>query len=245
MTDLFGAWVNEKWLDRIFAVMALANQHTFQVLTKRVERIHAYVCDPNTVDRIHMQTWKIFTDRIVLKGAWPLPNVQLGVTAEDQPRADERIPWLLQTPAAVRFLSCEPLLRPIDLKPRPPDQRGCCLIDHRHDGSQGPCQTHGIDWIIAGGESGRHARPMHPDWARSLRDQCQAAGVPFFFKQWGEWLPRRQMTLRQQSEVPDKIASNGKPVTGDQLWRVGKKAAGRLLDGREWNEFPVYEAAHA
>ncbi len=249
MTDLFGEWVNEEWLDRIFAVAALAQQHTFQVLTKRPARMHEYFAHPHRNTIIDALKVGLYCDRRRRRCSegWrrdlqalpfttlPLPNVQLGITAEDQPRAEERIPWLLRTPAAVRFVSAEPLLGPIDLKPRPPDQRGCCLIDHRHDGTQGPCQTHGIDWVIVGGESGQHARPMHPDWARSLRDQCQAAGVPFFFKQWGEWGPS------DQANHPGKLFQYLDPQT--RMSRVGKKAAGRLLDEMEWSDFPQPDPA--
>jgi protein gp37 len=136
---------------------------------------------------------------------WPLPNVWLGVSVEDQKRADERIPILLDTPAAVRWLSCEPLLGPIDLsKMRIPTPEGCtdhdCWAVEPLTGRMAPIielgsgdraldggyQTWGkIDWVVAGGESGPGARPMHPSWARSIRDQCASAGVPFLFKQWG------------------------------------------------------------
>jgi len=168
MSDLFHEHLPDGAIDQVFAMMALCPQHTFQVLTKRPERMRDYLSDQDPM---------------------PLPNVWLGVSAEDQARADERIPLLLETPAAVRFVSCEPLLGPID------------LINLDHTGAQRKDQAHGIsalwraaaeiglrtmlDWVICGGESGPVARPMHPDWARSLRDQCQAAGVPFFFKQWG------------------------------------------------------------
>lgn len=133
-------------------------------------------------------------------------NVWLGTSAEDQQTADERIPHLLQAPATMRFLSCEPLL-------------GEVVLGHwlPHGGWGGDA----IDWVIVGGESGHRARPMHPDWARSLRDQCQAAGVPFFFKQWGEFIPTSEYRDGQQF-----------------MSRVGKHAAGRMLDDRVWNEFP-------
>jgi protein gp37 len=161
VSDLFHEDVPDEFIDQVFAVMALADRHTFQVLTKRPK--------------------------------WPLPNVWLGTSVEDQKAADERIPLLIETPAAIRFLSIEPLLGPVDLT----DVR-------RHDGWRINALTGEeflpgeivsghlgkIDWVIAGGESGsskQSPRPMHPDWARSLRDQCVAAGVPFLFKQWGEW----------------------------------------------------------
>lgn len=158
-------------------------------------------------------------------------NVWIGTSVEDQRRADERIPELLKIPARVRFLSCEPLLGPVDLS-------GERLVNlatpFAHPGMH---QKPLIDWVIAGGESGSQARPMHPDWARSLRDQCAAAGVPFFFKQWGEFAPMSDDALKAW------VAQHGRAVTGfsgygETLWRVGKKSAGRLLDGREHNEFP-------
>jgi protein gp37 len=152
----------------------------------------------------------------------PPANVWLGVSVEDQQRADERIPQLRQTPAAVRFLSVEPLLGPVEVS------------------------LEGIHWVIVGGESGPGARPMHPDWARSLRDQCQAAGVAFFFKQWGEWAPARVPIGHDARNADETFMSpDGRHWTirsGGEgrvyLRKVGKKQAGRLLDGREWNEMP-------
>ena len=171
---------------------------------------------------------------------WPLPNVWLGCTVEDQKRADERIPILAQIPARVRFLSMEPLLGPVDLRfercsscAGTGDQSGsfglpeeCTACDGRGSWQMGPGEhslPHMIDWVIAGGESGGRARPTDPAWFRSLRDQCASAGVPFFFKQWGEW---------------GLEATSGRPESA-RLLRVGKKAAGRLLDGVEHNAFPV------
>jgi protein gp37 len=155
----------------------------------------------------------------------PLPNVWLGVSVENQAAADERIPLLLQIPAAVRFLSCEPLLGPVTFR-----WARWMQLPSRPDGSSGPLDSlRGIHWVIAGGESGAGARPMHPDWARSLRDECNAAGVPFFFKQWGAWYPAGRRILDNP---------NMAMMDEEALYRVGKKAAGRLLDGREWNEFP-------
>jgi protein gp37 len=173
-----------------------------------------------------------------IEGLEPPPtNVWIGTTVEDQTRADERIPTLLQIPAKVRFLSCEPLLGPVRL-------------DALHDdelGAQWNALEMGIHWVICGGESGAEARPMHPAWARSLREQCQASGVPFFFKQWGEWWPYPQpATAGANNGVGLCLLPNGRPGSQGDYWegraegmeRVGKKAAGRLLDGREWNEFP-------
>src|SRR5262249_61051875 len=114
-----------------------------------------------------------------------LPNVWLGVSLEDQKTADDRIPLLLETPAAVRWISAEPLLGPIDLSK---EYLTALLGKYPFKHYSGPRTTiaHLLDWVVVGGESGPKARPMHPDWGRSLRDQCVAAGVPFFFKQWGE-----------------------------------------------------------
>lgn len=185
------------------------------------------------------------------------PNVWLGVSVEDQARAEERIPNLLRVPAAVRFLSAEPLLGRVDLDSSLGGtrwiggQRGCAGVIrglgmpkvHIHDDRCLP----GIDWVICGGESGPKARPMHPDWARGLRDQCQAAGVPYFFKQWGEWAPvpdgvdhpLQCHTVPESSRDIEVITKAGKPV----MHRVGKKAAGRVLDGRVWDEVPSMEVS--
>lgn len=164
-----------------------------------------------------------------LEGNAP-PNVWVGTTVEDQQRADERIPELLKIPAKVRFLSCEPLLGPVDLTTWLPNQ----------DAEQDTTAYHnfhnpedGIHWVICGGESGPNARPMHPDWARSLRDQCQGAAGPFFFKQWGEWVPVPEVVHAEYPARSRKVL-----YPNEFMARLGKKEAGRLLDGREWSEFP-------
>ena len=173
------------------------------------------------------QVHEVASGRIYSDSAnWPPNNCWLGVTAENQEWADKRIPLLLQTPAAKRFVSVEPMLGPVELDLR------------------------GIDWVICGGESGRGARPMHPDWARSLRDQCQAAGVPFFFKQWGAWqngsgenwdglVVLNDGRVTPGPEEMDLETRNRWPrLSPTIMCKVGKHAAGRLLDGREWSEFP-------
>ena len=234
MSDLFHEDVPDAWIDEIFATMGESPQHIFQILTKRADRMRRYMIDVR--DR-----------RTILAGAfaWPLPNVWLGVSTERQQEADERIPLLLQTPAAVRFISAEPLLGPIDLtriaapKVAPDDNaegwKFNCLdapsdyyelwVDDPFregprciDSGDGPYRETALDWVIVGGESGLGARPMNPDWARALRDQCQTAGVPFFFKQWGEFSDREDCD--------------------GNILRVGKRAAGRLLDGVEHNAMP-------
>jgi protein gp37 len=164
---------------------------------------------------------------------------------EDQTRAVERIPNLLATPAAVRWISAEPLLGLVDLTVI--SHEGIVGInaltgDH---GLELPFKGRGpkLDWVVAGGESGPASRPMHPDWPRSLRDQCLHAGVPFFFKQWGEWAPRhswgeRLMTAidRDGHKVPDNVAPQ--EVGGQRFARIGETCAGRLLDGIEHNGMP-------
>ena len=195
--------------------------------------------------------------------AHPAPeNFWPGTTILNQKWADRNIPWLLRTPGAVRFVSAEPLLGAVELGKR---CRICGKYWSRSDlyCSEGDCLTEdcgidedlvGLDWLICGGESGPGARPMHPDWARSLRGQCQQARVPFFFKQWGEWLwvhPDRKpwsyskpeskvcwLDIRGQAN-PTYSAMMQEPV---KLYRLGKKAAGRLLDGRTWSEMPGQEA---
>lgn len=189
------------------------------------------------------------------------PNIWMGASIESQEYADKRIPELLKIPAAIRFLSCEPLLGPIDLSGRTMET---VWVDAEYadlDYNLGEIvEEEGwpIHWVIVGGESGHNARPMHPDWARSLRDQCQAAGVSYFFKQWGEWYPVSESELDQYGrytgkeqttvvEGTDKCGYYCDPAVGHvdhRGWimkRVGKKAAGRLLDGQEWSQFPTVE----
>lgn len=227
MGDLFHEDVLESNLTEIFTIIGLfCIDHTFLILTKRPERMKNFV-DDWIADNLPIPTaGKKCTQGI----KWPIPNVWLGVSIEDQKTADERIPILLQIPAGKKFVSCEPLLEEIDLikasECNYPNEMKKLGI--------------GLDWVICGGETGPGARPFHPDWVRSLRDQCQAAGVPFFFKSWGEWLP-----------VGEKPASEFKPIGKNDalerfhLWeddnknvsmKIGHKASGRLLDGKIWEE---------
>ena len=175
MSDLFHENISDDFVEQVWGVMERAHWHTFQVLTKRSERMRDMTFDLPV-----------------------LPNVWVGVSVENQ-RWTERLEDLCASAAAVRFVSCEPLLGPLDLT------------------GQGEWAGNGyldvIDWVIVGGESGAQARPMRPEWARGIRDQCLAAGVPFFFKQWG-----------QHDASGARVPNKGQ--------------AGRLLDGREWNEMP-------
>lgn len=290
MSDLFHPDVSEQAIDRIFVVMALCPQHTFQVLTKRADRMRAYV-EGFSWERAVENCRDASGSSIILKhsiadlrrafglaerfsydrdcSAWPLPNVWKGVSVEDQKRADERVPDLLATPAAIRWLSCEPLLGAVNIEPWLAPEKTCHECDdgegygNRCSSSEipraeqcpwnravqivtehGPFAEDGqpasithevrtLDWIIVGGESGPNARPMHPDWARSLRDQCEAAGVPFLFKQWGEWMPAGDHLSQDRDEFLRLKAGDRCHVFDDmqQMARVGKKAAGRHLDG--------------
>lgn len=231
MSDLFHPDVPDEFIDQVFAVMALAKQHVFQVLTKRPERMRDYLCarnglgNPEICSAINSIPYGLGNRHGAL--SMPLPNVWLGVSIEDQITAEERIPLLLQTPAAVRWVSAEPLLGPVRLDRimRASPDGDWTYCDNALDGFRATkCGgMHGprVDWVVAGGESGPHARPMQIEWARSLRDQCVVAGVPYFFKQWGEFHPT--------TEYRDgKVFMN----------RIGKKAAGRLLDGRTWDQYP-------
>ena len=170
MGDLFHELLADEEIDRVFAVMAMAQRHTFQVLTKRPERMRAYVHGAAArLDRHIALYWG--TGHGV---PWPLDNVWLGTSVEDQRTADERIPHLISVPAAVRFLSCEPLLGPLDLRTH-------LGIVQNHDDLMGL-----VDWVIVGGESGADARPMKTAWARQIIGQCRQAGAAPFVKQLGQ-----------------------------------------------------------
>jgi len=353
MSDLFHDDVPDEFITRVFAIMGLTRRHTFQVLTKRPGRMASLLgrggfrswveteaehlvqddSTPLSLQRRRsfyrtLNSWYPIT-------RWPLPNVWLGTSVETQKWADVRIPKLLQTPAAVRFLSCEPLLGPIDLTrwigghdakddanvidrggsparptvrrgegdrdsgseagcseaaPERPDREGQDSGPHHQGDREGggdhqrprgadSMEKPGTDWVIVGGESGPGARPMHPDWARSLRDQCVAAGVSFFFKQWGEWMPvgpqygegaqpfardagswgctdddhevsqeaiyeaafheieGREITCIESDGYRNDSTQPNDPRTWLMV-RLGKKRAGRELDGRTWDEMP-------
>lgn len=176
MSDLFHEDVPDEFIDRVFAVMALAPRHTFQVLTKRPRRMLKWATLNSTGGHVfHVAS----TTGRPQSGVWPLPNVWLGVPVENQHFADERIPLLLQTPAAVRFISAEPLLGPIDLR------HLAAREDWHVDALDTPDPSCCLHWVIVGGESGPQARPMNIAWARSIVQQCQAANVPVFMKQLG------------------------------------------------------------
>jgi protein gp37 len=266
LADLFHDDVPTEHIAKVFATMARAERHTFQLLTKRPARMRSLLADGGL--KLLEATSDETTAHALYDAPWPLPNVWVGTSVESQKWADIRIPQLLRTEAAVRFLSCEPLLGPIDLI-------GDIHAGHdwHTDFGQPVCLTcstedttvayferehriDGIDWVIVGGESGPGARPMHPDWARSLRDQCNEAEVPYFFKQHGEWAPRSGLAPEDLANLwNEKRVTYVHPADGrtqshgdwgmrDHLegWaavqRVGKHFAGRELDGRTWDEMP-------
>ncbi len=274
MTDIFGDWVSDEWLDKLYAVMALCPQHTFQVVTKRAERMARYLASSNLdfpiaerSDDVSSAAFDIrdllskgknllshSDEECLINDKWPLTNVWHMVSIEDQKTANERIPHLLRTPSAIRGISAEPLLGPVDLtRIKTVDGgnsgeidalRGELFIYGNCGQSSQTFNFNKIDWVIAGGESGPNARPMHPDGPRQLRDQCRATrgeegserptekhkGTAFFLKQWGEWGEWKNHRLEA---TPGKIWGDGKFSV-----LVGKKAAGRLLDGVEHNEYP-------
>ena len=266
MGDLFHESVPDEWIDRVFAVMACAAQHQFQVLTKRSARMREYLADASRLHRVIDAAFDITTEfdldillcgpwgsppddlkgRRVDLGAWPLANVWAGVTAEDQTRADERIPDLLATPAALRFVSIEPMLGAVDLKNITPADKYELDALSGFDFDQSSVGPR-LDWVIVGGESGPGARPLHPDWARGLRDQCKAAGTPFFFKQFGAWSGQRLRTTKADMCVvlPDgttltknRMLDHPEIDDAEIMMRVGKRSAGHLLDDTEHHEFP-------
>lgn len=203
MTDMFGDWVSDEWLDLCFSIMALTPHHTHQLLTKRPQRMYEYLSHRGRAAEIAIKVFKRFP---VLREAereaknalelWPLPQVWLGVSCEDQKTADERIPWLLKTPAAVRFVSYEPALGPVDFKKfisQPLFYCPGCAQEKRKDHCT-KCGTYsntasnkliGIDLVICGGESGPHARPFDIQWARDVIRQCRESGTKVFVKQLG------------------------------------------------------------
>jgi protein gp37 len=241
MSDLFHKDVSDAFLDKVFAVMVICHEHTFQILTKRADRMCEYFSVGKTVlverwaNAIHELG---VTDKSedpdiahcwvhnMCEEQWPRPNIWLGVSAEDQPTFDERHYHLSKVPAYVRFISYEPALGPIIIPKSP-----------------------AFSWLICGGESGHKARPAHPDWFRSVRDQCKTAGVNFFFKQHGAWthaMPKPSGTTGaycifynhgqfvKLGYYPRQFTAFG----GVILEKVGKKESGNVLDGKQHLEFP-------
>jgi protein gp37 len=210
MTDLFADFVPDEWIDRVFAVMALAPQHTFMVLTKRAERMQYHLTHSGHENIYALACQQ--DETLAHRWHWPLPNVWLGVSAEDQARADERIPLLLDTPAAVRFISAEPLLGPIDLTALGHDgsgvidaMRGEDWIHYSGDIRRVVQRRNKLDLVIAGAESGPNARACSEEWIRKLKDQCVAADICFFYKQAvvnGRKIPTPELDGRKWVDLP-------------------------------------------
>jgi protein gp37 len=233
MSDLFH---EDLPIEDIYKVLITIGQchllmrgHIFMVLTKRPDRMCA------VMKRFYKESTFPFPN--------PLPNLWLGTSTENQEWADRRIPHLLETPAAIRFLSCEPLLGRISLQPW---FHGMGVTV-----SLRPLQViPAIDWVVVGGESGPKARPMHPDWAISLRDQCVEANVPFFFKQkgawtWDVWEPKADdIAMSPGGHIVQSFKCARPNTTYTRMQKVGKKKAGRLLDGREWNQTPGQQGGY-
>lgn len=227
--DLFHEAVPDEWVDRVFAVMALAPEHTFQVLTKRSTRMREYLAEKSRRLRIAEAIGSEPVDPLSFPPpaeradieCWPLPNVWLGASTEDQERFYERAPDIeaLSRQGWITWLSYEPALGPLD------------AFDLLAEDGMPDRAAHGpwVDWIVAGGESGPGSRPASPQWFRDLRDQCAAVETPFFFKQWGDWVSVSEV----EGDGPQFSFPDGRTVR-----RVGKKAAGATLDGRTHADYP-------
>jgi protein gp37 len=266
-SDLFHDAVPEEFIAEVFAVMALTPRHTYQVLTKRPRRMAQLLNSPAFIEAVRsIAERRASARRLPLAWSWPLPNVEAGVSIEDQDAADARVPSLLATPAAVRWLSCEPLLGPVNLRRVADPVNGSCVLDvlegrrltwdnRTPDRPALRAPINRIGWVVCGGEAGPRSRPMHPDWARGLRMQCSSSNVPYFFKSWGDWRPnpaphaavrRREDAGKIHPWGESRIHAIATPAdanddAGDAwlLERVGKGAAGRELDGRTWDEMPA------
>lgn len=257
MSDLFHENVKDEWIDKVFAVMALAKHHTFQILTKRADRMKEYLSNPsrkNLVKETHLKMvededrakffggssgfWTVKTRLGVwwdVETTFPLQNVWLGVSVENQKAADERIPLLLETPAAVRWLSCEPLLENLNL-----NKHWSVKFDGRFNGKGFPIGRNGIDWVVVGGESGLKARVCQSDWIRSIVNQCQSAKVPVFVKQLGENFWMRQEEWRAMSAKDKHLLRTAGPNEIEEDMRTTHfKIFNKNKKGGEISEFPI------
>lgn len=220
LADVFDNEVPVQWRADLLQLIDLTPNLDWLILTKRIGNVLPMLRDIRRA-----------AGGIVALDLWPRPNIWLGISVVNQDEADRDISKLLAVPSRVHFLSCEPLLGPVKLGPA--------------WFKQGRTGVSGIDWVIVGGESGPKARPMHPDWARSLRDRCAAAGVPYLFKQWGEWIsacqddcPTGPPSSRWQWADGQPFAAGDGQRAVPLLWRAGKAAAGSLLDGIEHKAWP-------
>ncbi|GBG14337.1 DNA repair photolyase [Novimethylophilus kurashikiensis] len=235
MSDLFHHDVPDAFIDQMFAVMALCHLlgrgHVFQILTKRPERMFFYLTHPEVKSRILAEMHKLAPKwGVKMVGlVWPVQNAWLGVTAEHQEAALERIVWLQKTPAAIRWVSAEPLIGPLDL-----------LFALESDALPS------IDWVVGGAESGDGARPADLRWFRALRDQCRKAGKKFLFKQWGAWAPATygapEATWRLHDEATKLPLGEWHAMHdfggGVGAIHAGSFDTGRTLDGELIEEYP-------
>lgn len=216
MGDIFHGEVRVEWIDEVLKVISQCSHHTFMVLTKRPGNIY---------DKLYGEIpFRFFGHNGSMSNLW------IGVTGENQNRVDERMKDFDKMGDFPRFISIEPMIGSVDL-------RNYLEVDRVPGGGWFRSDWRPVlDWVIVGGETGPRARPMNPEWVRLVRDQCVAAGVPFFFKGWGEWAKRHDLQADQPG-IKGRLWHTWDPDTS--VCRVGKKAAGRMLDGREWNEFPT------
>lgn len=224
LADWLDPEVPIEWLRDFLALIALTPHLDWQLLTKRPEQWRPRLEALSTLEIAGLPGLGLVLAALWLDGQAPA-NIWIGATTEDQARADERIPQLLAIPARVRFLSCEPLLGPVEIISKIRDVFDAAPLGRDVD----------LHWVICGGESGPGARPMHPIWARRIREQCEAVEVPFFFKQWGNWLPEHQDINRQRSAPASEIHVF---PDSQRTFRMGKLTTGRLLDGLEHNALP-------
>jgi protein gp37 len=224
LADVFDNAVPVSWRTDLFGLIAQTPHLNWLLLTKRIGNAAQMIQDAAAC----------INDMLDANDQYkPLPNVWIGATVCNQMEADRDIPKLLAVPAVKRFLSIEPLLGPVDIFSK---MTGELLHTSGNDYEPG-----WIDWIISGGESGKNARPMHPEWVRSLRDQAVAAGAAFFFKQWGEWLPdcQSRYIMEDDDVISYPMVAFDDRDDGPVAFRVGKKLAFCLLDGKKWNEVPA------
>jgi len=242
MSDLFHPDITNEQIAAVCGVIAACQRHTFQVLTKRPQRMVELITSEEFGWLVVEAGERLAAERgwcHAHEGEfWPLPNLHLGVSVENQAAAEERIPLLLQCPAAVRWVSCEPLRGEVDI------ERWLSAREYVPgviSPSVGFRVVPSLDWVVCGGESGPNARPMHPDWARSLRDQCRDAGVSFHFKQWGEWCESAdgdRCVTRDGRNLPN-LEPGGRNGDGAvRIARVGKSKSGNLLDGVRYEMRP-------
>ena len=243
LADVFDNEVPAEWRADLFDLIGKTPSLDWLLVTKRIGNAKTMMADA-----LHLNPAALSNGQI-----WPLPNVWLGITVVNQAEADRDIPKLLQTPAAVRFLSVEPMLGQVSFRWMPawPENKANRALNPA-GGTDHLDGLRRLDWVIVGGESGPKARPMHPQWARDIRDQCEAAGVPFLFKQWGEFANAEAASVPLNTAYESKaggwVSKTGTFLLGEaafpsraedlHVFRVGKKAAGRLLDGCEHNGSP-------